>query len=90
MNFLPMGTRVAIKVMEPENKTASGIIIPSPAKEAPSIGEIIAINHDTKEEYGIDIGTKVVFSKYSGTEIEIDKEKLLIIEVDELFGIIED
>jgi len=90
MNFEPLGTRVAVKVEEAQSKTASGIIIPDSSKETPSLGKIVAVNDMTKEDFGVDIGTVVVFPKYSGTEIELDKEKLLIIEMDELFGIIRD
>ena len=90
MNFEPLGTRVAVKVEEAQSKTASGIIIPDSSKETPSLGKIVAVNDMTKEDFGVDLGTMVVFPKYSGTEIELDKEKLLIIEMDELFGIIRD
>jgi len=88
MNFEPLGTRVAVKVEEAQKTTASGIIIPDSSKETPSFGKIVACNDDTKEDFGVDIGTTVVFGKFSGTEIELDKEKLLIIEMDEIFGII--
>lgn len=90
MKFNPLGSRVAVKVEEAQKTTASGIIIPDSSKETPSVGEIVAINDMTKEDFGVDIGTRVVFPKYSGTEIEIEKEKLLIIEMDDLFGILED
>ena len=90
MNFEPLGTRIAVKVEEAANKTASGIIIPDSGKETPSVGNIVAINEMTKEDFNVDIGTKVVFAKYSGTEITLEKQKLLIIEMDELFGIIRD
>jgi len=90
MNFEPLGTRVAVKVEEAQKTTASGIIIPDSSKETPSVGSIISINEMTKEDFNVDIGTKVVFPKYAGTEITLDKEKLLIIEMDELFGIIRD
>lgn len=90
MGFEPLGTRVAVKVEEAANKTASGIVIPDSSKETPSVGVIVAINEMTKEDYNIDLGTKVVFGKYSGTKLEIDKEELLIIEMDEIFGILRD
>jgi chaperonin GroES len=90
MNFEPLGTRIAVKVEEAAKKTASGIIIPDSGQETPSIGKIVAINEMTKEDFGVDLGTTVVFAKYSGTEITLDKETFLIIEMDELFGIIRD
>jgi chaperonin GroES len=90
MTFEPLGTRVAVKVEEAQSKTATGIIIPDSGKEKPSVGTIVAINDTTKEDFDVDVGTKIVFGKYAGTEIELDKEKLLILEMDEAFGIIRD
>ncbi len=90
MKFDPIGTRVGIKVEEATNKTASGIIIPDSSKETPSVGVIVAVNEDTKEDYSVDLGTRVIFGKFAGTEIELDKEKILILEMDEIFGIIRD
>ena len=79
-----------ISLEEAATKTASGIIIPDAAKEKPSIGEIKFLNDETKEDFGVDVGTKVVFGKYSGTEIELDGQQYLIVEMDELFGILRD
>lgn len=90
MKFEPLGTRVAVKVEEAQKKTASGIIIPNSGQETPSLGKIVAINDMTKEDFNVDVGTTVVFPKFSGTEIVIEKESLLVIEMDELFGIIRD
>jgi chaperonin GroES len=90
MTFEPLGTRVAVKVEEIQTKTASGIIIPTAAAEKPSIGTIVSINETTKEDFNVDIGTKIVFGKYAGTELEIEGQKLLILEMDEAFGILRD
>jgi len=90
MTFEPLGTRVVVKLEVVENKTQSGILIPDAAKEKPSVGVIVSINETTKEDFNVDIGSKVLFGKYAGTEIELNKEKLLIIEMDEVFGIIRD
>lgn len=90
MTFEPLGTRVAVKVEEIQTKTASGIIIPTAAAEKPSIGTIVSINETTKEDFNVDIGTKIVFGKYTGTELEIEGQKLLILEMDEAFGILRD
>ncbi len=90
MIFEPLGTRVAVQVDEVQNKTASGIIIPDSSKEKPSIGTIVSINETTKEDFNVDIGTRIVFGKYAGTELELDGKKLLILEMDEAFGIIRD
>lgn len=88
MNLEPMGTRVIIKLQEPQTKTASGILIPSAGKEKPSIGTIVAINEITKTDFNVDIGTNLLFGKYSGTEVEVEGEKLLIMEMDEALAII--
>ena len=90
MTFEPLGTRVAVKVEEIQTKTASGIIIPTAAAEKPSLGTIVSINETTKEDFNVDIGTKIVFGKYAGTELEIEGQKLLILEMDEAFGILRD
>ena len=90
MTIEPLGTRVAVKVDEPKNKTATGIIIPNADKEKPSVGVIVAVNDTTREDFGVDVGTKLIFGKYAGTEIELDGERLLIIEMDEAFAIVRD
>ena len=90
MTIEPIGSKVVVQVEEAATKTASGIIIPDAAKEKPSIGVIKFLNGETKEDFGVDIGTKVVFGKYAGTELELDNEKYLIVEMDELFGILRD
>jgi len=88
MNLEPLGSRVIVKVQEAQAKTASGIIIPSAGQEKPTIGVIVSINETTKDDFNVDVGTSLLFGKYSGTEVEVDGEKLLIIEMDEAFAII--
>ena len=88
MKLEPMGTKVVVKVEEAENKTAKGIIIPDAAKEKPTIGTIVAINDTTKEDFNVDVGTRILFGKFAGTEVIIEKEKLLILEIDEAFAIV--
>jgi chaperonin GroES len=90
MTIDPIGSKIVVQVEEVSNKTASGIIIPDAAKEKPSVGEIKFINDETKEDFNVDIGTKVVFGKYAGTEIDLDGQQYLIVEMDELFGILRD
>jgi len=85
MNFQPLGNRVLVERLEEATTTASGIIIPDNAKEKPSQGKIVAIGSDVEE---IEIGDTVVFGKYVGNELSIDGTEYLIIEADELFGII--
>lgn len=88
MKLEPLGTRVVVKVEEPTSKTASGIIIPEASKEKPTVGVIVAVNETTIQDFKVNIGTKLLFGKFTGTEVEIEREKLLIIEMDEVFAIV--
>lgn len=90
MKLEPLGTKVVVKTEEAQKKTATGIIIPSGAADKPTVGEIVAVNDVTKEDFNIDVGTKLLYGKFSGTEVEIDGEKFLILEVDEAFAIVRD
>ena len=86
MNFQPLGKRVLVKRIEEENTTASGIIIPDNAKEKPSQGEVVAVSKD------VDVlasGNQVLFGKYAGNEVSLDGTKYLVIDVDDIFGIIQ-
>ena len=86
MNFLPLGKRVLIEREEELKTTASGIIIPDNAsKEKPSEGKVIAIS---KEVEGISEGDRVVFAKYSGSEITLDNKKYVVLNTDDILGII--
>jgi chaperonin GroES len=85
MNFQPLGNRVLVKRVEEANKTASGIIIPDSATEKPSSGEVIAVSKDVTV---LENGNVVLFAKYSGTEVSVDMEKFLVLDVDDIFGII--
>ncbi len=85
MNFKPLGKRVLVKRLEEENTTSSGIIIPDNAKEKPSQGEVVAVSADVDS---LACGDKVVFGKYSGNEVSLNGEKYLVIEVEDIFGII--
>ena len=79
MSIKPLSDRVLVKPAAAEQKTASGIIIPDTAKEKPLKGEVIAVGPGTKDEtMQVSVGDTVVYGKYSGTEIEVDGEKLLI------------
>ena len=86
MNFLPLGKRVLIEREEELKTTASGIIIPDNAsKEKPREGKVIAVS---KEVEGISEGDRVVFAKYSGSEITLDNKKYLVLNTDDILGII--
>jgi len=85
MNFQPLGKRVLVKRVEEATTTASGIIIPDNAKEKPSRGEVVAVSKEVTE---LACGNKVLFGKYSGNEVSFEGEKFLVIELDDIFGII--
>jgi chaperonin GroES len=88
MAFLPLGQRVLVKRVEEEAKTASGIIIPDNAKEKPLSAEVLAISSEVEEDGEIKVGDKVVFAKYSGTDITVDGEELLVLNTDDILGIL--
>ena len=96
MKFRPLHDRVVVKRIEAEEKTAGGIIIPDTVKEKPSQGEVVAVGPGGRDEAGklipIDIraGDRVLFGKWSGTEVKIDGEDLLIMKESDIFGVIED
>ena len=95
MAFRPLHDRVLVRRVENEMKTAGGIIIPDTAQEKPSEGEIIAAGSGTKATDGkvtpldVKAGDKVLFGKWSGTEIKVDGEELLIMKESDILGIVE-
>ena len=95
MKFRPLHDRVVVRRVESEEKTAGGIIIPDTAKEKPQEGEIIAVGPGGRDESGklipIDLkaGDRVLFGKWSGTDVKIDGEELLIMKESDVMGILE-
>ncbi|MFP3920922.1 MAG: co-chaperone GroES [Dichotomicrobium sp.] len=95
MKFRPLHDRVAVKRLEEEQKTAGGIIIPDTAAEKPQQGEVIAVGDgargDDNEIIPLDVkvGDKVLFGKWSGTEVKIDGEDVLIMKESDLLGVLE-
>ena len=95
MNFRPLHDRVVVRRIEEEMKTAGGIIIPDTAKEKPMQGEVIAVGLGARDENGklvpLDLknGDRVLFGKWSGTEVKIDGEELVVMKESDIFGIIE-
>ncbi|AJC84954.1 co-chaperone GroES [Campylobacter peloridis] len=85
MNFQPLGKRVLVKRVEETKTTASGIIIPDNAKEKPLMGEVIAVS---KEVEDIKANDKVVFAKYGGSEIKLNNEEYLVLNTDDILGIL--
>ena len=88
MKIQPLADRVLVRPAEAEQKTASGII-PDTAKEKPQRGEVLAVGKGTKDhEMTVKVGDNVLYGKYSGTEIEIDGEKLMIMKESDIYAII--
>jgi len=85
MNFQPLGNRVLVKKVEAATTTASGIIIPDNASEKPSQGDVVAVSKDVES---LKNGNTVLFGKFAGSEVTLDGEKYLIIDTDDIFGII--
>lgn len=83
----PLGERVVIKVIEAEEKTKSGIVLTGSAKEKPQIAEVVAIGTGITNE--VKLGDKVIFSQYAGAEINIRDEKLILIKLVDIVGIVE-
>ncbi len=95
MSFRPLHDRVLVRRIDADEKTAGGIIIPDTAKEKPQRGEIIAVGAGTRTEDGklvpLDVraGDEVLFGKWSGTEVKIDGEDLLIMKETDILGVVE-
>jgi chaperonin GroES len=95
MNFRPLHDRVVVRRMEAEEKTTGGIIIPDTAKEKPMQGEVIAVGPGARNEQGqivaLDVreGDRILFGKWSGTEVKINGEELSIMKESDIMGIIE-
>ena len=94
-NFRPLHDRVVVRRVESEAKTKGGIIIPDTAKEKPQEGEIVAVGSGVRDESGkvipldVKAGDRVLFSKYSGTEVKIDGEEHLIMREDDLLAVLD-
>jgi chaperonin GroES len=95
MNFRPLHDRVVVRRLNAEEKTAGGIIIPDTAKEKPMEGEVIAVGPGGRNEQGqivaldVKAGDRILFGKWSGTEVKLDGEELLIMKETDIMGIIE-
>ncbi|MGC1576091.1 MAG: co-chaperone GroES [Beijerinckiaceae bacterium] len=95
MKFRPLHDRVVVRRLEGEEKTKGGIIIPDTAKEKPQEGEIIAVGSGARDENGklvpldVKAGDRILFGKWSGTEVKIDGEDLLIMKESDIMGVLE-
>lgn len=96
MKFVPLQDRILVRRIDVDEKTAGGIIIPDTAKEKPMKGEVIAVGPGARTEKGeilpmeIKVGDHIVFGKWSGTEVKIDGEDLVIMKESDVLGILEE
>jgi chaperonin GroES len=96
MKFRPLHDRVVVKRIDAEEKSSGGIIIPDTAKEKPSQGEVIAVGPGARDETGklipvdVQVGDRVLFGKWSGTEVKIDGEELLIMKESDIMGVLDE
>jgi chaperonin GroES len=95
MKFRPLGDRVLVKRVEEESKTKGGIIIPDTAKEKPQEGEVVAVGPGARDDSGkvqpleLKAGDKILFGKWSGTEVKVDGEDLLIMKESDVLGVVQ-
>jgi chaperonin GroES len=95
MKFRPLHDRVVVRRLDAEEKTAGGIIIPDTAQEKPMEGEIVAVGPGARDEQGqivpldVKAGDRILFGKWSGTEVKLDGQELLIMKESDIMGIIE-
>lgn len=88
MNFQPLGQRVLVERLEEPTTTATGIIIPDNAKEKPLTAIVKAISKEVEEEGNIAVEDKIVFAKYSGTDITLDGKEYLVLNTDDILGVL--
>ena len=95
MAFRPLGDRVLVRRVEEEAKTKGGIIIPDTAKEKPQEGEVLAVGPGARDEQGklivldVKVGDRILFGKWSGTEVKLEGEDLLIMKESDILGVLE-
>ena len=95
MNFRPLHDRVLVRRVEAEAKTAGGIIIPDTAQEKPQEGEVVAVGSGTRADDGtvtpldVKAGDKILFGKWSGTEVKVEGEDLIIMKETDILGVVE-
>ncbi len=95
MKLKPLADRVIVKQSEAETKTASGIVLPDSAKEKPTKGKVISVgpgkldDHGKRMELGVRVGDNIYYGKYSGTDIEVDGQKFVILRESDILGVLE-
>ena len=96
MKFRPLHDRVAVRRLEEEQKTRGGIIIPDTAQEKPMQGEVLAVGPGVRDEKGelvkldVQVGDRILFGKWSGTEVKIDGDELLIMKESDIMGVLDE
>ena len=94
MNITPLGERIVIKVLESEERTKSGILIPDTAKEKPQMGEVKGtgkvLENGQKIALDVKVGDKVLFAKYAGTEVKLDGEEYMVLKESDVLAIVND
>lgn len=96
MNFKPLGERALVQLVEREEKTASGIVLPDTAKDKPQTAKVVSVGEGKLDDKGqrvpveVSEGDVIVFAKYSGTEIKLDGEDYMILDADDILGVVED
>lgn len=95
INIRPLGDRIVVEPIEQETTTTSGLVLPDTAKEKPQQGNVLAVGPGKKDDDGdrieldVQVGDKVLFAKYAGTELKMDDRKLLIMKESDVLGVIE-
>jgi len=89
MKFKPLGERALVKMVEREQTTESGIVLPDTAKEKPQTAEVVAVG-EFENSIKVSEGDVIVFARYSGTEIKLDGEDYMILDADDILGVVED
>ncbi|HEY8463567.1 MAG TPA: co-chaperone GroES [Bacillota bacterium] len=94
MNIKPLGERVVVKVLESEEKTKSGIVLPDTAKEKPQMGKVLAVgsgkllDNGQKVPLEVKVGEKVLFAKYAGTEVKLDGEEYMVLKENDILAVL--
>lgn len=94
MKLLPLGKRLVIELVEVEEKTASGIVLPSQAKEQPQIARVVEVSKKIEDSEKLSacvrVGDKIIYSKYAGTEVKLDGKDYIVIKLDDVLAIVEE
>lgn len=92
MKLQPIGKRIVIKKVEAEKTTSSGIVLPQSAQEAPQYAEVVAISEDVTNDEEVksvlEVGDKVIYSQYSGTEVKLDDEDFIVIKYEDILAVV--